>query len=125
MGFITGMFISNILVPVIMIISGYLMFKHPPKDINGIVGYRTTMSMKNEDTWRFAHEVCGRLWFKLGIVLLIIAALVQLKLLHIDKDTFGNISLIIELTEVAILIISIIPVEKALKATFDENGKRK
>lgn len=125
MGFITGMFISNILVPVIMIISGYLMFKHPPKDINGIVGYRTTMSMKNEDTWRFAHEVCGRLWFKLGIVLLIIAALVQLKLLHIDKDTFGIISLIIELVEVAILLISIIPVEKALKATFDENGKRK
>ena len=41
------------------------MSKYPPKEINGIIGYRTTMSRKNMDTWKFAHDYCGKLWLKL------------------------------------------------------------
>jgi len=56
---------------VIMIGVGYMMYKHPPKSINAIYGYRTARSMKNDETWKFAHDCCGRLWFKLGFILLI------------------------------------------------------
>jgi hypothetical protein len=41
----------NLLIPAIMLGSGKLFSKNSPKDINWIIGYRTTMSMKNEDTW--------------------------------------------------------------------------
>ncbi len=37
MGFFIGMFLCNMLIPLIMVFSGYMMYKHPPKDINGLV----------------------------------------------------------------------------------------
>ena len=52
----------DLLVPLIMIGIGLSFLKKPPKDINGAYGYRTPMSMKNQDTWDFAHRVCGRVW---------------------------------------------------------------
>lgn len=50
------LFICNMLVPVTMLVLGYL-FKgiHFPKDVNALCGYRTSMSMKNEKTWKFAN----------------------------------------------------------------------
>ena len=47
---------------------GYYFYRHAPKEINDIFGYRTRMSMLNEDTWQFAHHYAGKLWFKWGIV---------------------------------------------------------
>ena len=47
-----------------------MMWKHCPKKINGVVGYRTRMSMINMDTWKFAHEYAGKLWWKAGVGLL-------------------------------------------------------
>ena len=38
------------MVPIITIITGYLMYRHTPKSINGLVGYRTSRSMINQDT---------------------------------------------------------------------------
>ena len=71
MGYVIAMFIFNLLIPVLMIIFGRIMYKHAPKSINGVYGYRTSMSMKNEDTWKFAHDDCGRLWYKIGLIMLI------------------------------------------------------
>ena len=58
------MLICDLIVPIVMIIGGRMMWKHCPKSINGIVGYRTNRSMKNMDTWKFAHKYCGKLWWK-------------------------------------------------------------
>lgn len=47
--------VMNSLIPVTMIIFGILWKSHPPKSINWAYGYRTSMSMKNNETWKFAH----------------------------------------------------------------------
>lgn len=101
------------------------MYKNPPKEINGLVGYRTTMSKKNKDTWTFAHDYCGRLWIKLGLIILIPTILVQIPFVHSGDDAIGIVTLIVEAVQLAILLGSIVPVEKALKRTFDENGVRR
>ena len=62
------MFISDLLIPLVMIVGGMMMWKRTPKKINGIYGYRTSRSMKNLDTWTFAHRYIGRLWCILGWV---------------------------------------------------------
>ena len=36
-----------------MIACGWMMWKHCPKNIDGLVGYRTSRSMRNMDTWKF------------------------------------------------------------------------
>lgn len=66
MGFWIFMTISNLLIPVIMMVFGKIFTEHPPTSINSIYGYRTAMSKKNQDTWDFAHAYCGRLWKRLA-----------------------------------------------------------
>lgn len=125
MWFFISMFICNMLIPLIMIIGGYFMYRKPPKEINGVVGYRTKMSKKNKDTWMFAHNYCGKLWLKLGTVLLIPTIIVQIPFIHSNDNAIGTVTLIVETVQLVVLIGSIVPVEKALKKTFDENGIRR
>lgn len=125
MAFAIAMFFSNLLVPAVMIIAGYMMYKYPPASINGIIGYRTKMSKMNMDTWKFAHHYCGKLWLKIGVLVLLLTILVQIPLLKAREDIIGNAALIIAMVQVVIILCSIYPVEKALKKNFDENGKRR
>lgn len=68
MGFWWFMLMCDLLIPVILIIAGGMMWKHCPKTINTAYGYRTKLSMTNMETWKFAHDYCGKLWWKLGFV---------------------------------------------------------
>ena len=117
--------ICDLIIPIVMLISGRMMWKHCPKRINNIVGYRTTRSMKNMDTWRFANEYCGRLWYKMGLFMLAFSVLVSVLLLRTNDNTYSMISLIFVLLQCIILIVSIIPTELALKKMFYEDGTRK
>lgn len=119
------LFFCNCLIPVIMVLAGYYMKNHVPKDINYIFGYRTPRSMKNLDTWKTAHTICGSLWMKLGMGIFIPSVLVQILFLNIDGDMFSYMSLLLEGIQIVVLIGSIFIVERQLKNTFDENGNRK
>ena len=74
----------NLLIPAIMLGAGKLFSKDAPKDINWIFGYRTTMSMKNEDTWAFAHKVAGAFWWKWGWVTLVVTIIAMLLLIGLS-----------------------------------------
>lgn len=117
--------VYNLIIPVIMLFFGVRFRKHGPKNINGIYGYRTSMSMKNKDTWEFAHQYCGRLWIKLGFIMLIISIIVSGLAFTYFDEAQGIIDLILVTIQTIVLIVSIFPVEKALKNNFDGNGNRR
>ena len=120
-----AIFGANLIVPVIMVGLGIYFEKKVPKEINKVFGYRTTMSMKNKDTWEFAHKYCGKMWKKVGLVLLIITILVSAWSLTLSKEKVGLSITILCFIQLIFLIGSIVPVEKELKKTFDENGNRR
>ena len=117
--------IINSLIPITMIVLGGYFSKHAPKNINGLYGYRTTMSMKNKETWEFAHNYCGLLWFKLGWILLIISVISMLFIIINDKNIINNFGLVLCVIQVIFLISPIVPTELALLKVFDINGNRK
>lgn len=83
------------------------------------------MSMKNEDTWRFAHHYFGKLWFQVGLILLpvtVIAALFTIGKTETDIGTTGGI---ISGIQILLILGSMFPVERALRKTFDKNGNRR
>lgn len=125
MGFWIFMTICNLLVPVLMIVIGAIFKKHPPKTINPVYGYRTTMSMKNADTWNFAHLYCGKLWWKTGWIMLPFSILIMLPVLGKSTDTIGTWGAIVETVQCVLLIVTIFWVERALKKTFDKEGNRR
>ncbi len=117
--------ICDSLIPITMIIGGRLMWKHCPKQINGMRGYRTDMSMKNMDTWKFAHEYVGKIWWKIGWILIVPTLLVHIPFYGSDDNTIGFLSIIIVIVQFVFLSGSTLPTEKALKRTFNEDGTRR
>ena len=95
------------------------------KEINAFYGYRTSMSMKNADTWAYAHRYCGKIWYICGWVLLIPSVVLMLLVLGRDEDTVGNTGLILCLGQIVPLLLSIIPTERALRKNFDKKGRRR
>jgi hypothetical protein len=87
------MLICSILIPIIMILFGRFMWKRLPKKINWIFGYRTPMSMKNLDTWEFAQEYSGRIWWKIGwiLMLLSVATIIIVQLISADASALRRL----------------------------------
>ncbi len=117
--------ICDLLIPALMIFNGWLMWKKPPKTINWFFGYRTTMSTKNQDTWQFAHDYCGRLWWKLGWWMLIPSALVHIPCWKAADETLGVVSLVLMTLQLIGMLASILPTERALRKTFTKDGLRR
>lgn len=119
------MFICNLMIPLLMIFLGRWMWKHSPQSINWVLGYRSKRSMRNMDTWKFAHEYCGKLWWKLGWITLIPTIAIQIPFFHNNEDVVGIVGGIICTIHTILLIVSIFPTEAALKKTFHEDGTRR
>ena len=120
--FVTAM---DLLVPAIMLYFGGRFQKKPPEKINQIYGYRTARSMKNQETWRFAHETCGRLWVRLGAVLLLLSLAAAAMTFGRGVETAGIVSAVVVVVQVVVVIGSIVPVERALKRNFDDQGRKR
>ena len=125
MGFWIFILLMNMMVPLLMIGFGWTFLHNPPKTINMGYGYRTSMSMKNQDTWDFAHQYAGGLWLKWGKWLLVITVLLMMPLLGKSEDVIGNFGGALCMLEIVPLIFAVVVTEKALKKTFDSNGNRR
>jgi len=117
------LFICCMLVPATMIGFGMLWKAHPPKNVNALYGYRTSMSMKNKDTWDFAHRYIGRIWYLSGIITAVLSVII----LFIFKNSieFEAITIYLVFIQIALLCVGIIPTEISLNKNFDKNGQRK
>lgn len=116
------MLIGNLLIPLLMITAGWFMWKHPPKSINSVIGYRTSRSMKTINTWQFAQRYCGRLWWKIGWIMLIPSFLIYLPFYSSSENTIGIIGSVLITLQCIALILSIVPTELALKRNFTNDG---
>ena len=125
MGFWLFVTVMDLLVPAIMLYFGRRFQKKPPEKINHVYGYRTARSMKNQETWRFAHETCGRLWVRLGAVLLLLALAAAAMTFGSGVETAGIVSAAVVVVQVVVVIGSIVPVERALKRNFDDQGRKR
>ena len=119
------MLICDLLIPIILMIAGRMMWKHCPQKINMVYGYRTKRSMINMETWKFAHDYCGKLWWKLGFILLVLSVLIHIPFYGSNDDVIGTLGVYISTIQLIVLITSIILVEIALKKTFSKDGVRK
>jgi hypothetical protein len=108
-----------------MIGIGSYFAKRALSKINRIYGYRTAMSMKNKDTWLFAHTHCGKTWQTLGLILLPLSIGPMLFTHGFTANNIALLGCIIILIQMFFLLGSVIFTEKALKNTFDKNGNRK
>ena len=120
-----ALMITIFLLPLVMVICGMSYTKRGPKKITRLQGYRSKMSMKNRDTWDFAHKNLGDLWFKLGAPLLAVTSVVSLLVFRESTKQITTWCGVIFVIQLAIMVLPVFYTEKALKENFDENGKWK
>ena len=80
--------------------------------------------MKNMDTCQFAHKYFGKRWYKLGWLILLPSILGMIPVIGKDDDIVGIVGSVIITIQCVVLILPIFSTEKALKRTFDKDGKR-
>ena len=108
MGFWVFMLVMDLLIPITMVAFGTYF-----------------MSMKNRDTWEFAHRHCGRVWQACGLILAPASVIPILFVLGGSDDAVGTVGGIVCAVQLAVLIGSVLPTERALRRAFDENGERR
>lgn len=113
-----------LLIPGVELFFGWRFQVKPPKNINSFYGYRTARSMKNQQTWDYAHQVCGKIWFRAGGGMLPLSLLAMLPALGWKKDGVGMWCMGITLIQVVVMVATIFPVERALRRKFDKYGRR-
>ena len=119
------MLIMVLLIPGTMLGFGIHFVKKTPNNINLVFGYRTTRSMKNKNTWDFAHKYIGKLWKILALIMLPLSIIPLLFVFGSDVDTVGTVSGIIVMIQLIPMVAAIFPTEHALKKNFDEFGRKR
>lgn len=118
------MLVCGLLFPTIMLVAGKLFLKGIPKKINGVIGYRSPMSIKNADTWQFAHTVAGKFWWKWGWPCLVLSVIGMLCVLGQTENTIAIVGLCIMCVMTLPIFGVFAHTEKALRNTFDKDGNR-
>lgn len=119
------MLVMDLILPLSMLGLGRYFRKKAPAKINYAFGYRTNMSMKNQDTWAFAHHHFGKTWFLCGLVLLPLSVVPMLCVLGKGEHAVSLVGSIVCGVQLIPLLGSIIPTERALRRTFDRDGNRR
>jgi len=117
------MLILVLLMPLFMKGFGWMFMTNAPKDINTSFGYRTKRSMKNQDTWDFAHKHFGKAWFVCGIVLIPASLVLMFLVMGREADVIRTTGFIILGLQLFLMLGAILPTETALKNNFDEFGR--
>jgi len=119
------MLVMALLIPTCMLYFGWRFMNRPPKNINGAYGYRSARSMRNQETWDFAHAYSGRFWYRAGWLGLAVSVIWMLPLLGKEIDTVGVSALILTAIQTLPLMAVIPATERALKREFDDLGRKR
>lgn len=118
MGFWIFMLCCNLLIPIMMMVFGWIFLRRPPREINGVYGYRTSRSMASKEAWDFAHRYFGKIWFWLGLGMVFFSVAAMFLCMGKDEAFVGVWGGVLCAVECVFLILPILPTEKALKRTF-------
>lgn len=114
----------NLIFPALMILMGIYFYRRRNSKITIYSGYRTVMSMKNNETWKFAHEYSGKLFKNLGISAFVITLFIHLGFINSKKNIIFTEAIIMYIVQMIIIILSLLLIEFQLKKNFDQDGNR-
>jgi len=78
--------------------------------------------MKSQASWDFAHRYLAELWFKLGLVMAVVAAGCYLVIGGFGMRTVEYMVGRMMLVQLGLMVISVVITEIALRQKFDRDG---
>ena len=112
----------DVMLPLILIVFGIFALAVIPRKPNWIMGYRTPMACKNQDTWVFAHKHFGKQMIIFGLVYVLLSIG---RVMLMGNGASSKIIGAVVVGQVIAVLLALIPTEIALRKKFDKNGNRK
>ena len=112
-----GLLILNFVIPFVMIFVGYILKKHPVKDMTSGNGYNTPTSRKSQEHWDYAQSIAPNIFIStgktLGLVEIILC--IALLLFNIPAQSVVFVGVIIG---IIFLILGFYKTEKGITSKF-------
>ena len=109
---------SGLNCPALCALAGRWLWKHPPKERNNIVGYRTRRSGRSQAAWDFAQVYSGKWMFRSNLVSLAGSALILLFLQLFRSGSLSWGAMALMGAQLVVLIAVIPATERQLKRRF-------
>lgn len=113
--------IINFVIPIGLIIYGYLYKYQASKKVSKFFGYKTARTQLSQDTWEYANKKVGDIWIKSGAIY---TAFVGVFLLVFPSQRV-KLSLVVVLVGLLVALSPFSAVEKELKEKFNDKGEPK
>ena len=112
-----GLLILNFIIPFVMIFVGYILKKHPVKDMNSGNGYNTPSSQKSQEHWDYAQSIAPDNFILTGKMLVVVELVlcIFIFLLNISVNSAVFIGITIG---VIFLIFGFYKTETGIKSRF-------
>lgn len=124
MVFWLGMLLVAEIIPFILYKFGKLYLTNPPEDKKSPLRCRAINASLSDETWDFAHRLCGELWYKAGFYLLMLVALVMILVIAQEAYKVRNTLFVILAFELFTIVRSVFILHKRLHKEFDDEGNR-
>ncbi|MBZ9637652.1 SdpI family protein [Clostridium sp. FP1] len=109
---------NSVIVSIFSIVFGFISMKYPPS-INRMVGYKSPLALKNQDTWNISQKHSGFIAIVLGVINGIFGIWSIIQPMAINK---GQMQLLLLLISVVLLVVI---EEIHLAQLFNMDGSRK
>ena len=110
---------SSLMAGIFFIIFGFILMKYPPESINSVLGYKSPLAMKNQDTWDVSQKYSGFMAVVFGVISCIFGVWSVIQPMAINKERMQLLLLLI--SAIAIMAIE----EINLMKLFHMDGSRK
>ena len=116
-------------IPTIMLLMAVAFYYKQPKRVNPIYGYRTGLSMKNQDTWLVANRLASEcfLYTSMSFLAGLILVLTAIGKAHL-VSWFGSLRPLfftIAVLSTVLVVLPLIVTEYRLRRIFTNDGLRK
>ncbi len=108
-------------IPSLMLIMGKSFIRVRPKNKRSKIYYRTERSMRDVNTKRFAHQVCGKFYLWAGKWCALLSGVVAVIFLRFSVIQFETACGICLLLETLLLLFAVPLTEKALAHRFGQD----
>jgi len=103
---------------VFMLVVSFIFLKYPPKKINHLYGYRTKLSMANQEIWKVANDYSAKLMVKITLISIVFPPI--LYFIYPQKNLLITIVI-----HTVLLLSTLYFTEKHLDIDFDKDGNPK
>lgn len=107
----------NLICPLVMLLVGYILKKHPAKEMSRNNGYNTAMARKSQEHWNYAQNIAPDIFIGIGIAISVVELMLS-AVLYIQKVSVGYVVLIGTVVGFAALIYGFLKTDKKIENHF-------